>query len=165
MECKLLYPRRIYVNLCISFNLNLLECKFWFWCTNHSNTAVLISTYWNVNACPRYREAARTEVLISTYWNVNFDIRNRTGLPICFNLNLLECKLLYQGVTMHHIVVLISTYWNVNEVWVIPTNEELLVLISTYWNVNTQNVMKKIGGACFNLNLLECKFNCLNDSI
>ena len=64
------------------------------------------------------------EKLILHYWKVGF------------NLNLLECKSVYQTSFATPSRVLISTYWNVN----LESHAEVIgkieVLISTYWNVN-----------------------------
>ena len=57
--------------------------------------------------------------------------------------------------------VLILTYWNVNLIARKSKRKNPVVLILTYWNVNTEKSEireeKELG---FNLNLLECKFNC-----
>ena len=79
-----------------------------------------------------------SKVLISTYWNVNIVVPAVVG---------------FLG------LVLISTYWNVNiedRYSIIWRNK---VLISTYWNVNWEQRLGFYGYRdCFNLNLLECKF-------
>ena len=55
----------------ISFNLNLLECKFG--CTLEVVSQIIY-------------------VLISTYWNVNIENIKNIMKVMSFNLNLLECK-------------------------------------------------------------------------
>ena len=55
----------------VSFNLNLLECKYRSGTAKVLECLVLISTYWNVNDVLLSALLHETEVLISTYWNVN----------------------------------------------------------------------------------------------
>ena len=57
------------------------------------NKAVLIETYWNVNASAEGDGSASAAVLIETYWNVN-ETLSRAFSPALFSLNrnILECK-------------------------------------------------------------------------
>ena len=77
----------------MSFNLNLLECKFIFFV---SSSSTLTSFNLNLLECKSEKENIMNimiEVLISTYWNVNISEHNSS---VMFS------------------TVLISTYWNVN---------------------------------------------------
>ncbi len=58
-----------------SFNLNLLECKFFVFFKFIYANAVLISTYWNVNPTNWEIKPKSVIVLISTYWNVNVQMK------------------------------------------------------------------------------------------
>ena len=119
-----------------SFNLNLLECKFFDVLINRFLCFVLISTYWNVNR------------------NKYASIENHKS----FNLNLLECKSFCESSLTPKSIVLISTYWNVNTEVEPEGSGWMIVLISTYWNVNYSDVNCSYSFAFgFNLNLLECK--------
>ena len=108
----------------ISFNLNLLECKFTgrttpffpvslltvliltYWNVNTFSIKtydfgglVLILTYWNVNCTYQPQAEKTTTVLILTYWNVNLNhiLKIFCKSSPSFNLNLLECKFITWG--------------------------------------------------------------------
>ncbi len=84
----------------------------------------------------------------------------------CFNLNLLECKCVFDVTNNAFSIVLISTYWNVNVVNAQSVIAPPPVLISTYWNVNALPAAIVLYPSGFNLNLLECKlgqYTGLND--
>ena len=63
-----------------SFNLNLLECKFFYCNEVREPSRVLISTYWNVNINCILSVNSLFIVLISTYWNVNFAVGKRKNI-------------------------------------------------------------------------------------
>ena len=84
----------------ISFNLNLLECKFSKNLRSNFSDKVLISTYWNVNEKIQLSNDYAVSVLISTYWNVNQEAEGCQTRAERFNLNLLECKLENRGLTI-----------------------------------------------------------------
>ena len=98
----------------LSFNLNLLECKYE----------------------QELEEKIQELVLISTYWNVNEESLRQKMILYGFNLNLLECKSWNSLQSRSKTNVLISTYWNVNSDAYGQTERLDKVLISTYWNVN-----------------------------
>ena len=97
---------------------------------------VLISTYWNVNIVTFTPSASGTVVLISTYWNVNVWPLSTSRAPVCFNLNLLECKSSngfedlseFEGFNLN----LLECKWAASQI----KKGDTVVLISTYWNVN-----------------------------
>ena len=154
------------------FNLNLLECKYFFIVKLLINLLVLISTYWNVNFFVRPIMFSSTSVLISTYWNVNdflfvfsisFSIRFNLNLLECksswysdfvwkpesFNLNLLECKYYWLNPRLY-------TAWSFNLNLLeckfgnkIKNNRPEFVLISTYWNVNSCIILTKYCASAF----------------
>ena len=81
------------------------------------------------------------------------------GLVAGFNLNLLECKSFYslcyrefqKGFNLNLLECKFLRYS--------PIYRAVIVLISTYWNVNPLALLgTALGDASFNLNLLECKF-------
>ena len=53
------------------------------------------------------------EVLIETYWNVKMvTVIKNSGL-FSINRNILECKVVWNGISFEGSHVLIETYWNV----------------------------------------------------
>ena len=59
------------INKSFGLNRNILECKFYYTSLLLNIIAVLIETYWNVNAVVPPHISGKTNVLIETYWNVN----------------------------------------------------------------------------------------------
>ena len=76
-------------------------------------------------------------VLIYPYWNVNRNLFCHVTPPILsFNLSILECKCLCDGLIKRLRQVLIYPYWNVNEKITEIKDAGKRVLIYPYWNVN-----------------------------
>ena len=75
---------------------------------------VLIETLWNVkfSASVHYRQIIR--VLIETLWNVKLLEEVKKQIPVvCFNRNIVECKVSLKRSSSSNGLVLIETLWNV----------------------------------------------------
>ena len=78
----------------LSFNRNIVECKFDVQLNNRNCLYVLIETLWNVNSNLLYRIISFASVLIETLWNVNETVQQLPGYGWSgFNRNIVECKL------------------------------------------------------------------------
>ena len=75
----------------------------------------LIDTLWNVNLLLRHNSLPPARELIDTLWNVNkkptFPHHRRTGI----NRYIMECKFIYDSISLWIFCELIDTLWNVNE--------------------------------------------------
>ena len=165
----------------MSFNRNIVECKFSFDCAGFKlsrrfNRNIVECKSGpgkrpdagshcfnrNIVECKLYMVKGKclmTCVLIETLWNVNSKITLLSIISsLSFNRNIVECKFDVQLNNRNCLYVLIETLWNVNSNLLYRIISFASVLIETLWNVNeTVQQLPGYGWSGFNRNIVECK--------
>ena len=126
------------LELQISINRNIVECKDFRNISVCQLIFVLIETLWNVKMDINEANFIPTAVLIETLWNV------KSVNPLCcfislrrINRNIVECKDIFLENFEGIICVLIETLWNVKKNESAKLKMQVMVLIETLWNVKS----------------------------